>query len=46
MRHAILQNQMAVDFLTADGGRDTCATAKFEYCMYIPDPATNISVAV
>ncbi|XP_055250788.1 endogenous retrovirus group PABLB member 1 Env polyprotein-like [Moschus berezovskii] len=45
MRKAVLQNQMALDILTA-AQRGTCAVIKVECCVYIPDLSSNVSDAV
>ena len=45
MRKAVIQNQMALDLLTAAQG-GTCAVIKVDCCVYIPDLSGNVSTAL
>lgn len=42
MRQGVLQNQIALDILTAAQGGN-CETLKTEWCVYIRDSSSNIS---
>ena len=42
MQRAVLQNRMALDVLTTSQG-DTCTIIHTEYCVLIPDEASNVS---
>ena len=44
-RMAMIQNRMALDWLTATQG-GTCAIIKIECCVYIPDLSGNVSAAL
>ena len=45
MRKAVIQNQMALDMLTATQG-GTCAIIKVECCIYIPDLSGKVSATL